>query len=164
IVSPCIPTKTPARGLRLVRSIIAALAILAIFVSFGSICTYAQCGNLGAPSTRWQNAGNSFWNLDGNWTSGTPTASTNACILNGTSTVTLDSAGNAKGLQLASGNTLNMEGGASLSLGSGTSLIYGMLSNIGGTITNSGMLTNGGSIFVDGGPMPGQAAALINNS
>src|SRR5580692_10115059 len=115
---------------------------LGLSLSFGARQARAQCGSLSAPSTTWQNGGNSFWDLNGNWTSGTPTASTNACILNGTSTVTLNTAGSANGLQLASGNTLDMNGGASLSLGSGTSLIEGMLSNTGGTITNSGTLKN----------------------
>jgi hypothetical protein len=53
--------------------------MLALSLSFGAGQLKAQCGSLGAPSTMWENGGNSFWNIDGNWTSGTPTASTNAC-------------------------------------------------------------------------------------
>jgi hypothetical protein len=141
------------------------IIILGLSLSFGARQARAQCGSLGAPSTMWQNGGNSFWDLSGNWTSGTPTASTNACILNGTSTVTLNTAGSANGLQLASGNTLDMNGGASLSLGSGTSLIEGMLSNTAGTITNSGTLKNGATVFVDGAVVSGSlVGVLINNS
>ena len=110
-------------------------ALMASMLGAGQL--WAQCGSLKAPSTTWQNSGNSFWDLSGNWTSGTPTASTNACILNGTSTVELNTNGNANGLQLATGNTLNIDSGASLTLGTGKSLIDGLLFNSSGTITNS---------------------------
>jgi hypothetical protein len=153
------------RRCTVLRQAFIVFAVLIVSMLLGAGQLWAQCGSLGAPSTMWQNGGNSFWDLSGNWTSGTPTASTNACILTGTSTVTLDTAGSANGLQLASGNTLDMSGGASLSLGSGTSLIQGMLSNTGGTITNSGTLKNGGTIFVDGGMVSGSlVGVLINNS
>jgi hypothetical protein len=84
--------------------------------------------------------------------------------VNGTSTVTLNTNGNANGLQLAAGNTLNIDG-ASLSLASGTSLNYGILFNTGGTITNSGRLTNSAKIIVQGDAfLGGSDAVLINNS
>src|ERR1700744_2180625 len=153
------------RRLRVLHTALIIFAVLMASMLLGAGQLWAQCGSLGAPSTMWQNGGNSFWDLSGNWTSGTPTASTNACVLNGTSTVTLDTAGSANGLQLASGNTLDITGGASLSLGPGTSLIQGMMSNTGGTITNSGTLKNGGTIFVDGGLVSGSlVGVLINNS
>lgn len=137
--------------------------MLGLSVSLGVGQARAQCGSLGAPSTTWQNGGNSFWNLDGNWTSGTPTASTNACILNSTSTVELNTNGNANGLQLATGNTLNIDSDASLNLGTGKSLIFGILFNTGGTVTNSGKLTNNGLIS-NSGTFSGPVATLINNS
>ena len=144
------------------RPLLSVLALV-LSLSFGAGQVRAQCGSLSAPSTTWQNGGNSFWDLNGNWTSGTPTASTNACIVNGTSTVALNGNGNAKGLQLATGNTLNINPGASLSLASGTSLNYGTLFNSSGTITNSGTLANHGSIINSGEPFIG-FAVLINNS
>src|SRR6202453_3774642 len=49
----------------------------------------AHCGNLSGPSTTWSD-GNGSWGVSGNWTSGTPNASTNACIVDGTSAVTLN--------------------------------------------------------------------------
>ena len=143
-----------------------SILMLGLSLSFGAGQARAQCGSLSLPSTTWQNGGNSFWNLDGNWTSGTPAASTNACILNGTSTVELNTNGNANGLQLATGNTLNIDSGASLTLGTGKSLIFGTLFNSSGTITNSGKLTNNGSIENSGtfsGPVV-SVATLINNS
>jgi hypothetical protein len=143
-----------------------SILMLGLFLSFGAGQVRAQCGSLSAPSTTWQNGGNSFWNIDGNWTSGTPTASTNACILNGTSTVELNTNGNANGLQLATGNTLNIDSGESLNLGTGKSLIFGILLNTGGTVTNSGKLTNNGLISNSGtfsGPVV-SGATFINNS
>ena len=82
---------------RVLRSAFIIFAVLMVSMLLGAGQLWAQCGSLKAPSTTWQNGGNSFWNLDGNWTSGTPTATTNACILNGTSIVTLDAMGNVLG-------------------------------------------------------------------
>jgi fibronectin-binding autotransporter adhesin len=138
------------------RSLLSML-MLVLCLSFGVGQARAQCGSLGAPSTTWQNGGNSFWNLDGNWTSGTPTASTNACILNGLSTVTLNTTGNAKGLQLATGNSLNINAGESLSLVSGTTLNYGTI-NAGGALTDTS-----GANFTNNGTLNG-SAALTNSS
>ena len=130
-----------------------SLLMFGLSLSFGAGQVRAQCGSLSAPSTTWQNGGNSFWNIDGNWTSGTPTASTNACILNGTSTVELNTNGNANGLQLAIGNTLIISGaipgGASLTDSSGGHVINkGAIGlNMGGLFNSSGAsLTNNGSI------------------
>jgi hypothetical protein len=142
--------------------VLLSLLMLALFLSFGARRARAQCGSLSAPSTTWQNGGNSFWNIDGNWTSGTPTASTNACILNGTSTVTLNTTGNANALQLASGNNLAITGAGSLTL-LGASVSTGGIENNGtfnnkgtindqlffvnlGGIANSGMFNNSGTV------------------
>jgi hypothetical protein len=159
-------TVRPKRLLGVASRPLLSILMLGLFLSFGAGQVRAQCGSLSAPSTTWQNGGNSFWNIDGNWTSGTPTASTNACILNGTSTVELNTNGNANGLQLATGNTLNIDSGESLNLGTGKSLIFGILLNTGGTVTNSGKLTNNGLISNSGtfsGPVV-SGATFINNS
>ena len=141
---------TPSRALP-------SILIFVLSLFFGAGQVRAQCGSLGAPSTTWQNGGNSFWGLDGNWTSGTPTASTNACILNGLSTVTLNTTGNAKGLQVDTGNSLNITSGASLSLVSGTTLNQGTI-NAGGALTNTS-----GANFTNNGTLNG-SAALTNTS
>jgi hypothetical protein len=138
------------RHLRVLHVGFIAFTVLMASMLPGAGQLWAQCGSLTAPSTTWQNGGNSFWNLDGNWTSGTPTASSNACILNGTSTVTLNTKGHANGLQLATGNTLNITAVGSLSL-PGSSFNFGTLSNSGsfsnaGTINGTPLLTNLGSI------------------
>ena len=147
---------------RVSRTAFIIFAVLMVSMLLGAGQLWAQCGSLSAPSTTWQNGGNSFWDLSGNWTSGTPTSSTNACILNGTSTVELNTNGNANGLQLANGNTLNIDSGASLTLGTGKSLIDGLLFNSSGTITNFGKLTDNGSIVISG--EVSNPAALINSS
>jgi hypothetical protein len=130
------------------------LLMLMLSLSVAAGQAWPQCGSLSGPSTTWSDA-NGTWGVAGNWTSGTPNASTNACILDGTSTVTLGTIGNANGLQLASGNILSIN--TSLSLASGTSLNYGDILNT-GMLINAGAITNTGTITVLG------SAALINNS
>ena len=100
IGSPAIRSHRP---LGLESCAIPSILMLLLSLSFAAGQVWAQCGSLSAPSTTWSD-GNGSWALAGNWTSGTPNASTNACILDGTSTVTVDTNGNANGLQLASGN------------------------------------------------------------
>jgi hypothetical protein len=92
---------------------------------------------LAGPSTTWSD-GNGSWSVGSNWTSGTPNASTNACILDGTSTVTLNTTGNAGGLQVASGNLLDIYRGS----------------------LDSGQTINSGTIIVESGFSTGY---LINN-
>jgi hypothetical protein len=139
--------------------------MLVLFLSIGAGRVRAQCGSLSAPSTTWQNGGNSFWNIDGNWTSGTPTASTNACILNGVSTVTLNTIGNANALQLASGNTLNVTAVASLTLSSGSNSFSSLANS--GTINNHGTINNyiltnaSGAHFTNSGTLN---SAIITNT
>lgn len=121
-------------------------------LSFGAGPVWAQCGSLGAPSTTWSD-GNGTWSGSGNWTSGAPNTSTNACILDGASTVTLDPNGNALGLQLSSGNVLNINIAAGLGLGSGPSYNYGAINNYGsignaGPFFNNGAFTNSGFIEI----------------
>jgi len=138
-----------------------SVLMLVLSLSFGAGQAGAQCGSLSAPSTVWQNGGNSFWGLDGNWTSGTPNASTNACILNGTSTVTLGGAGSANALQLASGNSLIISGigFASLSLASGTSLNYGSIG-----LSTGALIDTSGAFLINNGTIGGGFFSSINNS
>ena len=154
-----------------------SLLVLLLSLSFAAGQVWPQCGSLGGPSTTWNN-GNGSWGVAGNWTSGTPSASTNACILNGTSTVTLDTNGNALGLQLSSGNILVIPGGSLSLLGASsndgtisvsnypTAINRGNLINSGtflnasggaiadsGIVTNSGTFTNAGAFYVVGGAL-----------
>jgi len=81
--------------------------------------------------TTWTD-GNSNWSNPSNWDSGVPTASANACITDGTSTVTLDTAGSVASLQLNSNNTLSFNPGTSLTV-NGTQIV-----NAGGIGVNGG--------------------------
>ena len=139
---------------RVLRTAFIIFAVLMVSMLLGAGQLWAQCGSLKAPSTTWQNGGNSFWDLSGNWTSGTPTATTNACILNGTSTVTLDAMGNVLGLQIATGNSLIISGGALMDNSGGHVINKGtigmnmgaLFNNAGADLTNNGMM--GGANFV----------------
>jgi fibronectin-binding autotransporter adhesin len=142
--------------------------ILVAFISFGSGQARAQCGLLAAPSTTW-NDGNGNWGVAGNWTSGTPTSSTNACILDGTSTVTVNTSGQAAAVQVASGNALNINAAASLTLASGDSVVDGALSNSGSLINSGGLASFSGSIensgyFANYGGLNVSFGATIQNS
>src|SRR5215468_7272154 len=98
---------------------------------------HAQC-TLSSPST-WNIAGNGTWSTAGDWNpAGAPNSTTtNVCITNGTSTVTLDISPSIANLQLASGNTLNMTGNVALTV-NGTSIINaGAISMNGGNGTNT---------------------------
>ena len=142
------------------------LFMLVLSLSFAAGQVRAQCGSLGAPSTTWSD-GNGSWDVAGNWTSGAPSASTNACILDGTSAVTLDTNGSAKGLQIASGNSLTFINSSSvvLSLGSGASINYGLINaEFRDTITNSGTLTNAGSLFFTNGGGLYNSGTFINTA
>jgi hypothetical protein len=152
------------RHVRVLRVGFIVFAVLMASMLLGAGQLWAQCGSLKAPSTTWQNGGNSFWGLDGNWTSGTPTASTNACILNGTSTVTLNATGNVLGLQLATGNTLIISGavpgGASLTDSSGGRVINnGMIGLSTGSLSNSS-----GASLINNGSIGGGSFSNIVNS
>ena len=142
-----------------------ALLMLVLSLSFAAGQVRAQCGSLGAPSTTWSD-GNGSWSVAGNWTSGTPSASTNACILDGTSAVTLDTNGSAKGLQIASGNSLTfINRGVVLSLVSGASINYGLINDeFGDVITNSGTLTNAGTLFFTSGGGLYNSGTFINTA
>jgi hypothetical protein len=154
-------TIRPQHTLRMASRPLLSILMLVLSLSFGARQVRAQCGSLAAPSTTWQNGGNSFWGLDGNWTSGTPNASTNACILNGTSTVTLGGTGSANALQLASGNSLIISGVgfASLSLASGTSLNYGTIG-----LNSSGLFNSSGAHLTNNGTIGGADLVTISNS
>ncbi len=66
-----------------------------------------------------------------------PTAATNTCITDGSSTVTLDIAANVNDLQLASGNTLDFNGNTSLTVNGSQILNAGVININGGGNTNS---------------------------
>src|SRR5260370_41875392 len=86
-----------------------------VCLSFAAGPPRSQCCSLGGPSTTWSDA-NGSWTVPGNWTSGTPNSSANACIIDGTSTVTLTGSGSVASLQLAGGNGLVVSDGSSFTV------------------------------------------------
>src|SRR2546427_9392961 len=123
-----VPVRMPESIRRLTPGLFGLLALLC----FATSPAYAQC-TLSSPST-WNIAGNGTWNTGGDWNpAGVPNSTTtNVCITNGTSTVTLDISPNIANLQLASGNALDMTGNVALTVN-------------GNSIINAGAITmNGG--------------------
>ena len=106
-------------------SLLSLVAILLIAVSLTPSAN-AQCST-------WQLGASGAWNTAGNWTLGVPNSSTNGCIVDGSSTVTIN-VGTASVLDLttASGNTLAF-GGQNLQ-------VYGASISNGGTLNNNGYL------------------------
>src|SRR5579875_2921487 len=104
--------------------------LLAIIVATGGIkpALAATC-TLTSPTT-WSLGSSGVWGTAGNWNPATVpnSSSTNVCIVDGTSTVSLDGSFTVGDLQLASGNTVAI-GGNKLNVG-GSSIINA------GTITS----------------------------
>jgi fibronectin-binding autotransporter adhesin len=100
--------------------------VILLFVAltlFSAASAFGQC-SLAAPSTT-ANAGTQDFNTAGDWSSGAPNSTTNACIING-STVTLATgqSGNVLNLQINAGNTLNLSNNTDL-FTSGAQIING---------------------------------------
>src|SRR5271157_6136871 len=110
--STCAPATEKLSGTVVVRTLAATVAAL-VMLCLCSTGVFGQC-TLSAPTT-WTD-GNGNWGDPGNWSGGVPTSSTNTCITDGTSTVTLDVSGSTADLQLASGNILNFDPGTILSV------------------------------------------------
>src|SRR6516164_6234572 len=117
------------------RQIPAAFAAV-ITALLCSAAAFGQCTLTGTLST-WKD-GNSNWNNSANWSPAVVpnSGSTNVCITNGTSTVTLDTSPSIASLQLASGNTLTFNRGTVLST-SGTQIL-----NAGHIVINGGNGSN----------------------
>ncbi len=132
--NPCVAATGKSSVTVVVRMLPASLAVLMI-LCLCSAMAFGQC-TLSAPTT-WTD-GNGNWSNSGNWSAGVPTSSTETCITDGTSTVTLDVSGSTADLQLAGGNTLSFNPGMAL--------------NVGGMVTNGGTvdLENGSTLAING--------------
>src|SRR5579859_2418868 len=118
-------------------TVLAAVAMLCLY----SASAFGQCTLTGTLST-WNVAGNSDWNTGSNWNPiGVPnSASTNVCITNGTSTVTLDLNATVDSLQLAHGNTLTTNTNTQLTVAGPQIINAGAIVINGGAATNSFLL------------------------
>jgi len=124
------------------RLVAVTLAVV-VMVCLHSTAAFAQC-TLGGTLSTW-NDGSSNWNSASHWSpSGVPNSgSNNVCITDGSSAVSLDINATVNNLQLAKGNTLAGNLGASL--------------NVAGT-----QIINGGQIVINGGG--GSNASLVVNN
>jgi hypothetical protein len=110
----------------------------------------AQC-TLSSPTT-WNISGDGNWSTNGDWNPAffPNSTSTNVCIANGTSTVTLDTNASVANLQLSSGNTLTTNPGTQLVVAGGQILNAGqILVNSGGGLDS--FLTLGADTTLQGG-------------
>jgi hypothetical protein len=104
----------------------------------------AQC-TLSSPDT-WSHGSSSNWNNGGNWSGGVPnSSSTNVCITDGSSTVTLDTNVSVASLQLASGNALDFNPGTQIILYGSQILNAGQININGGGNSNSYLYLQGGA-------------------
>ena len=118
--------KKRTRAIRYAGALVALLALL----WFSTPTAWCQC-TLSSPDT-WTLAGNGNWSNGNNWSGGAPnSSSTNVCITNGSSTVTLDTSASVGNLQLSAGNALNFNTGQHLGV-------------------NGNQIINGGQIMING--------------
>ncbi len=135
------------RGRR-AAALAAPLLILSLLLSFGARPASAQC-TLSSPTT-WNIPGNGNFSSPGDWSGGVPNGSTNACLTNGTSTVTLDTSESVASLQLATGNALDFNTNTTLNV-DGTQIINaGQITITGGSGSN-GILDIGNNVALSGG-------------
>ena len=130
----------------------AAFLTIALLISVGTRPASAQTIQCTSPSGSSWIDGNGTWSTPGNWNNGVPDASTNACIIDGTSTVTLDTSEDVASLQLAKGNTLNISPGQTLTVHGGSIINQGAIT-IDATPGNNANfnIANGGSTSLTGG-------------
>ncbi len=143
------------------------LLVLSVSFAVGSAHA-APCTLVGSVST-W-NDGNGNWSNNADWIGGVPNSSSqNACITDGTSTVTFDINASVADLHLASGNTLTTNLNTQLSV-FGTQIINaGQIQLNGGGNTNS-FLNIANNVALQGGGTltlsvaPGAGSAFIQGN
>lgn len=99
------------------RIVVCSLATAALLLAGTTAVLAAPC-SLSAPLSTWSFGASSDWDTSTNWSpAGVPnSASQNVCIVDGTSTVTLDINASVASLQLATGNGLSINTGESLNV------------------------------------------------
>ncbi|HXZ14998.1 MAG TPA: hypothetical protein VEH77_03355, partial [Roseiarcus sp.] len=125
----------------------AAIATVLTLFHFGS----ADAACTLSPVVTWSLGASSDWNTAGNWTpSGVPnSSSTNVCIVDGVSTVALDTSPSVASLQLASGNTLVISSGERLDIFGPSLVNAGAIQITAGT--NNAQLSTDGPVSLTGG-------------
>jgi len=142
----CVRSSRNFGATAVVRLFAVSLAILVIFSLGSGTALAAPCGTLSGTVSTWNVGSSGFWNTGSNWSAGTPSSTISACIIDGTSTVTLNSGQNlfVDDLELASGNTLTS--GLNMNL-----FMYGT------------QMINNGSVLLNGGGGANAILVLENN-
>ncbi len=160
----------PSGGKLAHRLLPSSLLLVVLSVSFAARPAHAAPCTLSSPTT-WNIAGNDTWSTNGDWNPAAfpNSSSTNTCITNGTSTVTLDTNASVADLQLASGNTLSTNLGTQLSVFGTQILNAGQIMVNGGAATNTFLniannvaLSGGGTLTLS--TAAGSGAAFIQQS
>jgi hypothetical protein len=142
---------TPRRIARRALVSVSPLALAAGLLAFAATPAAASCTLTGTLST-WFLGASGNWNTAGNWSpSGVPNSSTtNVCIVDGLSTVTLDTSPSVASLQIASGNGLDISSGQRLNI-FGPSLVNAGAIQITAGSNNAQLSTNGPVSLTGGG-------------
>src|SRR5260370_10613630 len=157
----------PSGGKLAHRLLPSSLLLVVLSVSFAAGPAHAAPCTLSSPTT-WNIAGNGTWSTNADWNPAAfpNSSSTNTCITNGTSTVTLDTNASVADLQLASGNTLTTNLGTQLSVFGTQILNAGQIMVNGGAATNTFLnmannvaLSGGGTLTLS--TAPGSGAAVV---
>jgi hypothetical protein len=140
-----------------------AVSVLAALSAAPALAGGSVCPSWNVTSGNWSVAGNWFLNLP-------PTASTNACLVNGTSgtpaTTTLDASQSIQSLTVGASNTLNFNNGTQLSVAGPTIGNAGAI-NLNGSGSGTYLNLNGGNVTLSGGgtvTLAGGGNTLIYNS
>jgi hypothetical protein len=169
-MSSSISIRNGKKEFSITRSV-GALATLVSLACFGASEAKAQCATLGGTVSNWTLAAGGNWS-PGDWSGGVPnSATTSACIINGTSgtptTVTLNVSATVDDLQLGSFDTLSTNTNTQLAV-AGTQIIndgaialnggsgYNTILQLGSNVTLSGVgtltlstATGGGQAIID---------------
>ena len=131
---------------------IAALLVAGFLALFGPNLAQAAC-TLSGSVTTWSLGASGFWNVSGNWDLGVPDSTTSACIVDGTSTVTVASAtaGLVRDIELATNNGLSLDPNTLLAV-YGTQIVNGGAIQVnGGGGTNTELIVNSSNVMLQGG-------------
>ncbi len=136
---------------RLGYSMWGVFAVLAALVLGAGPADAGSCSLTGSIST-WALNANGSWSVSGNWNpAGAPNSGAqNVCIVDGSSTVTVDGGFSSGSVQIAGGNGLTISGGNSLSIG-GTQLLNSGSFMINGGAGQNGSLQLNNTVTLSGG-------------
>ena len=146
-LQPGAPPTPSASTLRRGMAVL-SLATVALLLT-GTAAALAGTCSLSAPLSTWGLGASGDWNTAGHWSpASVPNSSSqNVCIVDGTSTVTLDISASIASLQLASGNGLSFNPGVSLNLNGPQAINDGTITLNGGSGNNVFLNVSGNTML-----------------